>query len=101
MQQQEDRQSSSADTADLTVKELKELVKSHGLQSAAAACPLIRESFRQHMGQRDIALLLVNTAMELAMQNRRKRVLVRDVEPLVTMLKQLFAIRRIRLSVCF
>ncbi len=85
-------ESNANSTTDVTAKELKAFVKSHGMQSATAVCPLIRESFRHCIGQREVAMLLINTAMELARQNRRKRVLVRDVEPLVTMLKQLFVI---------
>ncbi len=90
--QLQDDPKGSTNTTDITVQELKALVKSHGMQSAAAVCPLIHESFRHCVGQREISLLIMNTAMELARQNRRKRILVHDVEPLVTMMKQLFVI---------
>ncbi|MBS1994554.1 MAG: hypothetical protein JSS83_28775 [Cyanobacteria bacterium SZAS LIN-3] len=82
---------STSRSAGATLHELKQVASQRQLQTAKAVCPFIRESLAvlPSSYQRSVALLVIGIATDITLSNRRKRVMVRDVEPLVQLVKAL------------
>ncbi len=72
----------------IRIKEMFEMAKAHGLQSAKPARALIKATFPRP-DQHALAVLVMRTALEATSNQQRKRVLVRDVEPLIALLSVL------------
>ncbi len=72
----------------IRIKEMFEMAKAHGLQSAKPARALIKATFPRP-DQHALAVLVMKTALEATSNQQRKRVLVRDVEPLISLLSVL------------
>ena len=70
------------------------MAKDRGLQTAKAVCPLARDAFAHVPGaspllRHEVPRLVMACAIDLTLLNRRKRVLVRDVQPLVELVHAL------------
>ena len=95
-----DRRDSSADgssvvsTTDHAIrdKDLRDLTKSHGMQSQRAARAIVRGTF-PFAKQRALALAVFLAAIESAKQNGRKRVMLKkDVEPALIVAKGVISV---------
>ncbi len=94
-----DRKDSSADgsvvsTTDHAIrdKDLRDLTKSHGMQSQRAARAIVRGTF-PFAKQRALALAVFLAAIESAKQNGRKRVMLKkDVEPALIVAKGVISV---------
>jgi hypothetical protein len=74
-----------------TLQELKQVASQRQLQTAKAVCPFVRDSLAvlPVSYQCSVGLLVLSIATDITISNRRKRVMVRDVEPLVQLVKAL------------
>ncbi len=84
----QDDDGSATRPGSIRIKEMFEMAKAHGLQSAKPARALIKATFPRP-DQHALAVLVMKTALEATSNQQRKRVLVRDVEPLISLLSVL------------
>ncbi len=78
----------------ISANELKALAREQGMQTSPAVAPMLQQVFSAassyRLPARELSLLLMKIALESTQQHRRKRVLVRDIQPLLTLLQALF-----------